>query len=183
MFSFFLSPDVIHFYVYSIYLWISCIKLDKTLQLLARSPSARHSLLESGRGWTWNPMLSFHVVWLCTACRHVFMHSWVTWLFPHQSMAAVLPWRPLLARLSQILNGCTLVPWVSASSDLMALLDIFRFPKEVSMTCLSSATTFIFPRPSTASTVFNVICSFVLLQKRPQSLETPVCLESFTFLM
>ncbi|KAM9360650.1 uncharacterized protein ABDE67_001263 [Symphorus nematophorus] len=43
-------------------------------------------------------------------------------------------WQPLLARLLQTVDGCAWVSLVSASSELMALLDIFRFRRELKMT-------------------------------------------------
>lgn len=54
-------------------------------------------------------------------------------------LAASLPWRPLLARLLQTVDGCTWVSLVSAKSELMALLDIFQFWRETSLMCFTSA--------------------------------------------
>ncbi|MBN3274509.1 MPP6 protein, partial [Polyodon spathula] len=46
---------------------------------------------------------------------------------------------PIVRSLAKTVDGCTRVPLFSANSELMALLDIFRLRREVSMMCLSSA--------------------------------------------
>ena len=104
--------------------------------------------------------------------------------FPHQRygfLAATLPWRPLLARLLRTVDGCTWVPLVSASSELMALLDIFRFRRVISLMCLSSAALSFLGRPLRlrSSALPVSLCFF----KRAWTahLETPVCFEIFVW--
>lgn len=63
----------------------------------------------------------------------------------------------------QPVDGCVRVPPVSANSELMPLLDISQPQREVSFTCLSSAS--LFPWPTTVSLVLNLGRFFVLLQR------------------
>lgn len=53
-------------------------------------------------------------------------------------LSATLPWRLLLARLHQTVDGGSWVPLVSYCSELMTQLDIFWFGREIRLTCFSS---------------------------------------------
>ena len=114
---------------------------------------------------------------------YVFVHSWVSWPCFHVGgfLAAALPWRPLLIRLFRTVDGWTWVPLVSASSELMALLDIFRFRREISLMYFSSAALSFLGRPLRlwSSTLPVSLCFFQ--RAWTAHLETPVCSELFVW--
>lgn len=94
---------------------------------------------------------------------YVFVHNWVAW--PCFLVGGMAFWLQLFHEdhFWPDLGGCTWVPLVYVSSDLMALLNIFQFRRVMSLMRLSSAA--LFPWPTTESTILNVARFFVLLQK------------------
>lgn len=93
--------------------------------------------------------------------------------------SAGLPVRPFLARLLRTVDGSTRVPRVTASSDVMSLLDIFWLRREVM--CCSSAPLSFRGRPlrlrSSIRPVFLCFCR----RACTAPLEMPVCFEIFAW--
>ncbi|MBN3307631.1 NALCN protein, partial [Amia calva] len=82
-----------------------------------------------------------------------------------------------VTRLLQIVDGCTRVPLFSANCELMALLDIFRLRREVSMMCLSSAAVSFLGRSLRLRSSALPISLCFFKRAWTAHLETPVCLE------
>lgn len=66
---------------------------------------------------------------------NVFMYSWVAWPCLHVGGMALWSLRPFLARPLRTVDVCTWGSLVSASSEFMALPDIFQFRRKISLMC------------------------------------------------
>lgn len=93
--------------------------------------------------------------------------------------SAGLPVRPFLARLLRTVDGSTRVPRVTASSDVMSLLDIF-WPRREVMCCSSAPLSFRGRPLRLRSSIWPVFLCFCR-RAWTAPLEMPVCFEIFAW--